>query len=161
MINYLIIFLIVFVVIAAAGLIFIIKGKPDYEIIKAEINGKVFDVEVADTVLKRAKGLSGRECLKNDEKACPGSAEGMLFLFAKPGKYNFWMAGMKFPIDIVWINGNKIVDISKDVQPPKKNELPAITSPSIEADKVLEISAGAVEKFNIKIDDEITIKSTQ
>ena len=81
----------------------------------------------------------------------------MLFLFEKSSKRSFWMAGMNFPLDIIWINGNKIVDISKDAQPPKNIGLPAIISPSTKIDKVLELSAGAVEKFNIKIGDEIKI----
>ena len=125
------------------------KLNPDYEILKIEINGKIFEVEIADIILKRTKGLSGRESLAENQ--------GMLFLFEKSSKRSFWMAGMNFPLDIIWINGNKIVDISKNIQPPKNIELPAIISPSVEADKVLELSAGAVEKFNIKIGDEIKI----
>lgn len=147
------------------------KLKPDYEILKIEILNPVTqlvklrgEVEISDTALKRAKGLSGRKCLKNDEGNCSESAEGMLFLFGKPEKRSFWMAGMNFPLDIIWINENKIVAVSKNIQPPKlslslskSNELPAIVSPSVEADKVLELSAGAVEKFNIKIGDKIKI----
>ena len=159
MIKYLIIFLPIFIIILLGSLFFIIKKiTPDYKIIKIKINEKIFEVEIADTTLKKAKGLSGRKCLKNDEGVCSEPAEGMLFLFAKPTKQSFWMAGMNFPIDIIWINGNKIVDISKNVQPPKNYELPAIVSPSIESNKVLELSAGAVEKFNIKINDMVEIK---
>ena len=36
----------------------------------------------------------------------------MLFIFARPSRYSFWMVGMNLPLDIVWISGNKIVDIS-------------------------------------------------
>lgn len=164
MIKYLMIFLPIFIVILLGGLFLTIKKlKPDYEILKIEILNPVTqivelqgEVEIADTMLKRAKGLSGRESLAENQ--------GMLFLFAKPGKPTFWMAGMNFPLDIIWINGNKIVDISKNVQSPKLSlalpksiGLPAIVSPSIEVDKVLELSAGAVEKFGIKINDEIKI----
>ncbi|MDP3015163.1 MAG: DUF192 domain-containing protein [bacterium] len=157
MIKYLMIFLPIFIVILLGGLFLTIKKlKPDYEVLKIEILNPVTqlvklrsEVEISDTALKRAKGLSGREGLAENQ--------GMLFIFEKPGKPTFWMAGMNFPLDIIWINGNKIVDISKDVQPPKSGELPAIISPSVEADKVLELSAGAVKKFNIKINDEIKI----
>jgi uncharacterized membrane protein (UPF0127 family) len=164
MIKYLIIFLSIFTIILLGGLFLTIKKlKPDYEILKIEILNPVTqlvelraEVEISDTALKRTKGLSGRETLEENK--------GMLFIFQKPGKRSFWMAGMNFPLDIIWINGNKIVDISKNVQPPKlslalpKNGgLPAIISPSVEADKVLELSAGSAEKFNIKINDEINI----
>ena len=158
MIKYLIIFLPIFVIILLGSLFLTIKKlKPDYEILKIEILNPVTQlvelrgkVEVADTMLKKAKGLSGREMLKENS--------GMLFVFEKPGKPTFWMAGMNFPLDIIWINGNKIVDISKNIQAPKNTGgLPVIISPSTKIDKVLELSAGAVEKFNIKIGDEIKI----
>jgi len=116
---------------------------------KVEINEKIFEAEVADTILKKAKGLSGRKALEEDK--------GMLFIFTKPGKYNFWMIGMNFPLDIIWIRGNKIIDISKNVPSPEKWKLPAIISPLTKADMVLEISAGSAEKFDIKIGDESTI----
>lgn len=161
MIKYLIIFLPIFIIVLLGSIFFIIKkAKLNYEIIKIEILNPVTqqvelrgEVEIADTMLKRAKGLSGRAKLEENK--------GMLFLFTKPGKYTFWMAEMNFPIDIIWINENTIVDISKNVQPPKNNELPAIVSPLMAADKVLEISAGSAEKFNIKINDEIKMELTR
>lgn len=150
MIKYLIIFLPIFIVILLGCLFLTIKKlKPDYEILKIEIGGKIFEVEISDTALKRAKGLSGRESLTKNQ--------GMLFIFEKPEKQSFWMAGMNFPLDIIWVNSKKIVDISKNIQPPKSGELPIIVSSSFEADKVLELSAGAIEKFNIKIGDELRI----
>mgnify|MGYP001616166961 FL=1 len=89
MIKYLIIFLPIFVIILLGSLFLTIKKlKPDYEILKIEILNPVTQlvelrgkVEVADTMLKKAKGLSGREILKEDS--------GMLFVFTKPGKYSF------------------------------------------------------------------------
>ena len=123
--------------------------KKDLAIIK--INETIFEVEVADTILGRAKGLSGRKTLEENK--------GMLFLFKEPSKQSFWMAGMNFPLDIIWISGNEIVDISKNIQPPsvswRSGELPAIVSPSMEVDKVLEIPAGSADKFDIKAGDKL------
>ncbi|MBI5079459.1 DUF192 domain-containing protein [Candidatus Wolfebacteria bacterium] len=154
MANYSTIFLIVLFVAAVVGFI-LFKGKQDYEISKIEINGKVFEVEIADTILKKTKGLSGRKCLKNDEGICPESAEGMLFLFSSPSKRSFWMKDMKFALDIIWINNDRIVDISKNVPSPKGGESPSVVSPSEVADKVLEMAAGSAEKFGIKIGDRL------
>lgn len=156
MIKYLI-FWIILVVVAAITLSFLFKKKQDYEISKIEINGKVFEVEIADTALKKIKGLSGRKCLKNYEDVCPESAEGMLFIFSNPSKRSFWMKDMKFGLDIVWINGDKIIDILKNVPPPKNGESPAVVSPSAAADKVLELPAGSAEKFNIKVGDGLKV----
>ncbi len=38
----------------------------------------------------------------------------MLFLFDKPDYYPFWMKGMKFPLDILFIRGSTIVSIRRD-----------------------------------------------
>ena len=149
MVEYLIIFLAVLIVISAIGLFFLMKVKIKYKIAKVEINEKIFEAEFADTILKKAKGLSGRKTLEEDR--------GMLFIFTKPGKYSFWMIGVNFPLDIIWIRGNRIIDISKNVPSPEKWKLPAVISPSTKADRVLEIPAGSAEKFNIKIGDEATI----
>ncbi len=61
----------------------------------------IFNVEIADSFLNRIKGLSFRKMLS--------MSEGMLFVFSKPGKYKFWMVGMRFPIDIAFISQNKKV----------------------------------------------------
>lgn len=141
------IFLAVLIIALAGSLIFLKKIKPDYEILKIKINKMVFEVEIADTIMKRAKGLSGQKTLEGNK--------GMLFLFEKPNKQSFWMAGMNFPLDIIWIRGDEIVDISKNIQPPKSGELPTIVSPFAEIDKVLEILAGSVDKFDIKAGDRL------
>ena len=40
---------------------------------------------------------------------------GMLFVFNSPGQYSFWMKDMHFPLDMVWIDSDKIVaDISRN-----------------------------------------------
>ena len=54
-------------------------------------------VEVADTVAKRTKGLSGKETLPENE--------GLFFIFKEIGKHPFWMKDMRFPVDIIWIMG--------------------------------------------------------
>ncbi len=146
MVDYLTFFLAFLIVISAVSLFFLTKVKFKYKLAKVGISGKIFEAEIADTMLKKAKGLSWRRALGEDK--------GMLFVFTKPGKYNFTMVGMNFPLDIIWISGNKIVDISKNIQPSKNGRLPAVASPLMKADKVLEISAGSAEKFNIKIGDE-------
>jgi hypothetical protein len=79
----------------------------------------------------------------------------MLFVFDTEGYYSFWMKGMKFPLDFVWINNDKVVQIDKKVSPPL-GKSPIITvNPNFKVDKVLEINAGEVEANNIKVGDKI------
>jgi uncharacterized membrane protein (UPF0127 family) len=81
----------------------------------------------------------------------------MLFVFEQPDYYSFWMKDMKFPIDIIFINKNKIVDIFQDVPVPKNNNnLPTYTTGE-KADKVLEINAGLSNTYKIKIGDNVLL----
>ena len=56
---------------------------------------------------------------------------------------------MRFPLDIIWILDGKIVHIEKNVSEKFSGTL----SPQVDADSVLEINAGIVDKIGIKISD--------
>lgn len=115
-----------------------------------KIHDKEFRLDVVETAVQKQKGLSNRRSI-NDK-------QGMLFLFDTPGYYSFWMKEMKFPIDIIFIKGDKIVTIHKNVMPPedKTQRLP-LYAPSAPADKVLEIGAGLSDKYNFKEGDTIQV----
>jgi uncharacterized membrane protein (UPF0127 family) len=111
------------------------------------INNRIFKVEIADTLTKQIKGLSGK---KNICSSC-----GMLFIFPDSQVRKFWMKDMNFPLDIIWINNGKIVNISKNLLPEGEN--PSKTYSSVaQANYVLEINAGQSDKLNINIGDKIT-----
>lgn len=114
------------------------------------INNKTFNVDVAKTEEERIKGLSIYNKLPLDK--------GMVFDFGKKDYYSFWMKNMKFPIDIIYIKDNKIVEIFKNVPQPKSEQeiLPVIT-PKYPADTVLEINAGLSDKYNFNINDSVKI----
>jgi len=127
-------------------------GKSEYKKAVVQINENKFNVLVADDSAKRSKGLAVLNSLKENE--------GMLFIFDYADKYGFWMKDMKFAIDIIWIKDNKIVDITPNVAPEPNKSIFSLQTyyPSEAVDKVLEVAAGTAEKYNIKINDEITIK---
>lgn len=115
---------------------------------QVQINGVKLNVEIVDTQTQRTKGLGGRDSLASDS--------GMLFTFNEPSKYSFWMKGLSFPLDFVWIKGDKVVSILQNVPPPASNQpdssLP-VYQPNVEVDKVLEVNAGVVQRLNIKVGD--------
>lgn len=116
------------------------------------VGSHTFEVGIADNAVSRAQGLSGRPSL--------GENEGLFFLFSSPGNNGFWMKGMNFPIDIVWINGGKVIGFSENLQPmPGKSvfSLPVYYPPG-EVDKVLEINAGGVAKFGLKEGDFVKLE---
>jgi len=117
-----------------------------------KINNTILQIEVADTKEKRSKGLGGREVL--------ASNSGMLFIFPKEDKYSFWMKGLKFPIDIIWIRKNIVVDIIRNAKHPEKNQKDEILPtylPREQVDMVLEVNGGFVNSHNIKINDTIEL----
>lgn len=115
-----------------------------------QINGANFKVEVADTQKKRSKGLGGRESLASDE--------GMLFVFPKPDKHPFWMKGLTFPLDFIWIKGDTVVDLLQNIPPPapgQTDESLPIYSSKEDVDKVLEVNGGTTQRLNIKVGDRV------
>ncbi len=133
---------------ALAGYFFFDFGKPQVaKKASVKIKGQEFKVEVADTAYLRSQGLSGREALPEDA--------GMLFIFGSSTVQTFWMKGMKFPLDMIWIRGDRIAGIEKNVPPePGKSafNLTLYSSPE-PVDKVLEINAGLSERYGFEVGD--------
>lgn len=118
---------------------------------KVTVNGRTFTVEIAKTPVQQQQGLSGRKSLLRDL--------GMLFVFEKPNFYNFWMKDMKFPIDIVFIRGDKIVSVVQNAPPPssKTTTLP-MYAPTAPIDRALEVNAGNAKDFDMKAGDTVKIE---
>lgn len=115
---------------------------------KVKIGETIFTVDVAITEPQKQKGLGEREAL--------AETHGMLFVYDHKEEYNFWMRGMRFPLDFVWIDGNVVADITVYVPAPKnQNEKPAIVKPSVPVDKILELNAGTVAQYGIEVGDTV------
>lgn len=141
--NKIIIFILAFSIIS---LIFIFYFEKEYSYKKIIIGDKTIFVEIADSQEKRTKGLSGRNSLPKNK--------GMLFLFDKPDFYGFWMKGMNFPLDFIWIKDNEVIELTKNVK-PEDFQPPNLLIPKDRVNKVLEVNAGFIEEFNIKIGDKV------
>ena len=111
------------------------------------INGKEFNVELARTDAEHEKGLMDRDNLDADA--------GMLFIFKKADIQTFWMKNTLIPLDIIWINKGKIVEITT-LDPDSPDFTPQYT-PKEKAKYVLELNAGTVKENGFKIGDEVKI----
>ena len=105
-------------------------------------------LELAETSSQWEKGLSGRSDL--------GDEDGMLFLFPQYHVPIFWMKDMLFPIDIIWIAGGKVVDITPSAKVETGDKLPTY-SPKISVNMVLETRAGWAADNNLTIGDRLVI----
>jgi uncharacterized membrane protein (UPF0127 family) len=106
------------------------------------IDGQKIQTEVAKNSAEFDKGLAGRPCILPNQ--------GMFFAFTKPGQYPFWMKGMKFPIDIIWITS------THQVAAIEVNESPSTYPASkfvnkIPAQYVLELKANRSKELRMAI----------
>lgn len=113
------------------------------------INNHQIIVEVADTDSLRTQGLSGRKILPKDY--------GMLFIFPSASYYRFWMKDMKIPLDFIWIDKDKVVDLTENVAIPKSDDLKDLPtfSSRYPVDKILEVNVGTIKALNISIGNDV------
>ncbi len=161
---------------AASVIIFIVVGsflgyaitnsKPDIKFTRSKttaandavvkvisVGDKNVPVELADTLSEIQLGLGGRKSLPKDS--------GLLFILpTKDVQPSFWMEGMQFSIDIIWINDGKVTQIDQNVPEPEEdtpsNELP-LYKPFTEVDYVLEVNAGYVKNNGIAVGDTVDL----
>lgn len=140
---------IIIFIIALIPVIFLIKQsfpvsqKPD-----VKIDGHIFYVLIAKTLMQKTTGLGNRKYLHSDQ--------GMLFPFKTAGNYGFWMKNMEFGLDIIYINKNKIINIYTLSKPLSNQNLETVF-PSSPANNVLEINQGLAKKYKLKIGDDVLI----
>ena len=137
-----------FFLILVVGIFFVLSSQdPGKSFVK--INNQKVLVERADTPSKREMGLSERSSLPQDH--------GMIFLFDNLGLYPFWMKGMKFNLDFVFVANDRVVKTFEDVKYPQGNEEPIIIDSDTMFDKVIEVNAGTIKRMNIKKGDLVKI----
>ena len=106
-------------------------------------------VEVADTPARQSRGLGYRDTLAWDT--------GMYFPYPRPVIPSFWMKGMRFSIDIVWIRKGRIVDVHHDVPFEPGGNGPTVR-PREAADAVLEVPAGYARASGWRIGDRVAFE---
>jgi len=122
------------------------KRYSDSSLKSIKVNDTEILVEIADTPGKRAKGLSDRPSLPENQ--------GMLFLFDKPDFYSFWMKDTLIPLDFIWIRDDKVVGITQNIK-PEEYQPPQVLTPEEKVEAVLEVNAGFIKKFDIKVGDKV------
>lgn len=132
-------------------LVIIISKNTSSTKTKITINNKTFNVFVAKSDIEKQIGLSSKNKIPENQ--------GMLFLFEKPDYYSFWMKEMKFSIDIIYIENNKVTTVINNVKPPTNSTSLSIYKPKKKSDMVIEINGGLAEKYNIREGSSVNIKS--
>ena len=91
----------------------------------------------------RPPGTQRRHVLRADQSSAP----------------RIWMKGMRFPLDLVWINDGRVVDVSANVpdQPGTPDAQLPIYSPSNPANRVLEVNSGWAERNGVEPGDTVRL----
>ncbi len=115
------------------------------------IDNTVIPLEVERTPQQEALGLSNRASLARDS--------GMLFVLPNRQIPTFWMKDMHFPLDFIWIDHDKVIDITENVPPPNgpSDPLP-FYSPKLPVTYVLEVNAGFAKAHNISIGNKVDMR---
>lgn len=117
--------------------------------VRIDLGGNQLSVEMARTGKELERGLSGRKTIGSD---------GMLFEISPRRSISFWMKGMLIPLDIVWIDDERVVGLEIKIPPPDSQGDTAFlkTYPSPQAvEYVLELPAGKVNGLGLRVGDAI------
>ena len=85
-------------------------GRERLPIVALETPTGPIRVELADTPAARTKGLAGRDT--------PTEVDGLLLKWESPDRHPIWMKGMRFPLDLVWLDADgRVVAALANVPP--------------------------------------------
>ena len=113
-------------------------------------DGARFRAEVVTSKFDMSRGMMFRDSL------APG--HGMLFVHGEPGNYPYWMYQVRIPLDLIWLDQNRLItEIVPNVEPCKSES--AAKCPQIGGARrsliVLEFNAGVAEKHKLKPGDRL------
>jgi uncharacterized membrane protein (UPF0127 family) len=111
-------------------------------------NGKHVRAEMMLKDMDLMRGMMFRDSIAPDR--------GMLFYHPQSGKYSYWMYQVRIPLDIIWMNRDRlIVEISAET-PPCKSKV-ASQCPTygghFDALYVLELGGGMAAKYRLRVGD--------
>jgi uncharacterized protein len=113
-------------------------------------SGQVIKTEFVYDTAGALRGMQFRNSIAPDH--------GMLYAHRIPGKYGYWMYQTLIPLDMIWMDPkNKVVEIVENAPPCKT---PASQCPHYGGNEVaqyvLELGAGMVKKYGVKVGDTIS-----
>jgi len=106
------------------------------------INQSQWTVSLATTYAELTTGLGGIDSLS--------VGTGMLFILPAAQAVSVDTSGMNFPLDIIFISNNKVIDVARDIQPGY------LVTEETPCDSFLEVNAG--EAANVEVGDPVNVE---
>lgn len=123
------------------------KKEGELTLFKAETDSVLgqLSIEIADNEYEIETGLMYRQDMQDDQ--------GMLFVFPDQAMHSFYMKNTEFALDIVFIKGDmSIASFQENAQPLNGTSL----SSKVPVQYVLEVNAGLVSAWGLKVGDSIS-----
>lgn len=121
---------------------------------KLQLDQSKLTATVAAAEASRTKGLAGQAPLADNT--------GLLLVFPESKDWQIWMKGVTFPIDIIWIDGETVSEVTANVIPPPDPNIPdeqlPVYKPSAPVNRVLEVPAGWASRHSINPGDPIKVR---
>lgn len=124
-----------------------VQHKTSYKTPHAIINGEQIHLDVANTEFLKQKGMMNKTSYPEDR--------GMLFMWDEITPISMWMKNTLLSLDIVYMVDGEVVDYDKDVQPCEEEQCDSYGN--VNANQVIELLSGGIDRYNIKMGDHIEI----
>jgi uncharacterized membrane protein (UPF0127 family) len=108
------------------------------------VGNRDFTMEKATTIGQQERGLMRRDSLADDH--------GMIFIFPSESPQEFWNHNVRFPLDVVFLNGQEQVVSIQHMKPYDDT-----TTQSVQAQYVIELNDGTAEKIGLKVGDKVNL----
>ena len=115
--------------------------------ITVQVGGAEVRAEVADDSAERERGLAERNDLAD--------GRGMLFIYSDRAVRTYWMKGVRFPLDIIWIDRGRVIGVEANAPVPQGTT--PLYSSRRPADHVLEVPAGWSARHEVRRGDPVVI----
>jgi uncharacterized protein len=106
-------------------------------------------VEVADTLVERARGLMGRTALDEDA--------GMVFLTSWPSETPFWMKNTLIPLSVAFWDQERRIFRIHDMEPCREDSCP-LYEPGAPWIGALEVNQGFFEEHGVEVGDRVSLE---
>jgi uncharacterized membrane protein (UPF0127 family) len=113
-----------------------------------QIGSKTYTLEIAANDKDREHGLMERDTLPRDH--------GMIFIFTVPQQLAFWMHHTRFPLDIIYADGNARIVSIKSMKAYDETSIPS----DGESKYAIELNAGEAATTGVKPGDRLQLPDT-
>jgi uncharacterized membrane protein (UPF0127 family) len=106
-------------------------------------SGHVMAAQVADTPDEHVVGLFFHKGLSDQE--------GFLLMYEESGPHRLSMRNAPFPVDMIWLDGDKtVLQVEGNLHPCKEEPCPLYGSPETISKYVLQVTAGLAKKQDLR-----------